>query len=296
MTAVHARLRSWKWPGRGFGLSERGRRICSIGIAAIGFVLLAKVLLDRGVFGIGDGVGGTDAIAFHGGAERLLRNAPLYEDREGAPFAFVYSPLFAQLIAPLGLLPSAAFVWLWRALEVAGLRIAVGSWTRAGIAILVFPPIILEIDVANVNLLLAAACALIMRGQTWPTAIPFVLKLAALPLVPLAMAKNRPDFIVGMGLAVTAMSISVLATPQLWAQYVHFLATSSEPSYWANLLYGVPSVVRLLVAVAVGLAAIRWLRLAPVALLIGLPVVWVGTLSVLVAVAAPIRRPTEAIS
>jgi hypothetical protein len=272
-------------------VSERGRRICSTGIAVIGFLLLAKVLVDRGVSGIGDGIGGTDALAFHGAAERLLSGAPLYADPEGAPFAFVYSPLFAQLIAPLGVLPAGAFVWLWRAIELAGLRIAAGSWTRAGIATLVFPPIILELDVGNVNLLLAAACALVMRGQTWPTAIPFVLKLAALPLVPLALAKNRHGLIVGIGAAFTAMAVSLLFTSQLWVQYIQFLGTSQEPSYWANLLYGIPPFVRVPVAVAIGVAAIRWVRLAPVALLIGLPVVWVGTLSVLVAAAVPLRRP-----
>jgi len=89
-----------------------------------------------------------------------------------------------------------------------------------------------------------------------------------------------------------AIVVSLLTVPQLWSDYVQFLRSSVEPTYWANLLYGVPIVLRLVVAMALGVAATRYRRLAPLAMLVGLPVVWLSSLSILVATVAPMPRAT----
>ena len=49
---------------------------------------------------------------------------------------------------------------------------------------------------------------------------------------------------------------------------------------------------RLAVAAVLGLAAVRWPRLAPAAVILSLPVVWIASLSILVATFAPV--PAEA--
>jgi Glycosyltransferase family 87 len=283
--AVAARLR----PGR---LSPRGLRLLGYGLAACGFLLLGVVLVERGILGDGTGAGGGDALAYHAAAQRLLSGAPLYVERPGTLLAFLYPPAFAQLIAPLGLLSPAAFVWLWRAIGLAGLRVAMGSWTAAGIATLVYPPVIFELEVANLNLVLAGICAMVMRGQAGLVGAAFVTKFAALPLVPLGFVADRRGLLAGGVVAGAAIVVSLLTVPQLWSDYVQFLRSSVEPTYWANLLYGVPIVLRLAVAMALGVAAARYRRLAPLAMLVGLPVVWLSSLSILVATAAPMPRAT----
>jgi hypothetical protein len=269
-------------------LSPRGRRLLGYGLAACGFLLLGTVLLGRGILGDGDGAGGGDALAYHAAAQRLLDGAPLYVEREGTVFAFVYPPLFAQVISPLGLLSPVAFVWLWRAIGLLGLRAAMGSWTAAGIATLLYPPVILELEVANLNLVLAGICAMVMRGRAALLLPAFVAKFAALPLLPLGVLKDRRGLLAGGLVAGAAVVLSILTVPQLWSSYIEFLETSREPSYWTNLFYGVPIALRLLAALALGLLAMRYRRVAPIAMLIGLPVVWLSALSILVAVAAPL--------
>jgi hypothetical protein len=273
-------------------LSPRGRRLLEYGLAACGFLLLAVVLLERGILGAGNGAGGGDALAYQAAAQRMLDGAPLYIEHAGTLLAFVYPPLFAQLIAPLGLLSPVAFVWLWRGFGLLGLRVAMGSWTAAGIATLVFPPVIFELEVANLNLVLAGICAMVMRGQAALVLPAFVAKLAALPLLPLAAITDRRGLLAGGLAAGIAVTVSVLTVPQLWGTYVQFLASSPEPSYWTNLFAGVPIVARLLAALLLGVVAIRYRRVAPVAMLVGLPVVWLSALSILVATAAPL--PGEA--
>ena len=116
-------------------LTERGRRILLSGFAAIGYLLLARILLVEGIADAG-GIGGIDAVAYWTAAGNAMRGLPLYEHAGFAFGTYQYPPPFAQVLAPASLLPLPAFVWLWRGLELLGLRIATGTWTRTGLAIL----------------------------------------------------------------------------------------------------------------------------------------------------------------
>ena len=213
----------------------------------------------------------------------------LYGQDAGTASAYLYSPLFAQVVTPLAVLPQVAFVWAWRALEVACLRVAIGSWTRAGLSILVFPPVIIELAYANVNLPIAAICALVMRASVASWSIPPVVKLAALPLAPLAFFLDRRMFLRGAAVALGAVAASIVVAPAQWSAYLDFLSTAREPEWWTNLSHGIAFAPRLLVAVGLGVAAIRWRRVAPLAVLISLPIVWLSALSILVATVVPIR-------
>jgi hypothetical protein len=270
-------------------VSDRGRRILSIGFGVTGYVLLARVLLVEGIQGAG-GLGGIDAIAYWTAAGHALRGEPLYAIASFQFAAYQYPPLFAQTLAPLSLLPMPVFVWLWRGVELAGLRLATGGWVRAGIAILAFPPVIAEVDAGNVHLVMAGIIALAMRGVAMPVAPALLLKVATWPLAPAAWVRDRRGLIVGVAGAAIAVILSVILTHQAWVDYLAFVASGSLPTGWYNVLVGVPVPLRLGVAAILGVAAVRWIRLAPIAVTLAYPVVWFHGLSTLTAVFAPIAR------
>ncbi|MBI3764598.1 MAG: DUF2029 domain-containing protein [Chloroflexi bacterium] len=259
------------------------------GIAVVGFAFSLWILVSIGIDSNG-GTGGSDALAYWQAGRAILNGAPLYGADVGTTSAFLYSPLFAQVVTPSTLLPQVAFVWAWRLLELAGLRIAIGSWTRAGIALLVFPPLLIELAYANVNLMIAAICALAMRGAVAGWSVAILAKAAAIPLVPLAFLADRRIFLASGAVALVAIALSVIVAPTLWQDYRAFLSTAQEPMWWTNLSRGLPFGARLAVAIGVGVAAIRWRRLAPVAVLIGLPIVWLSSVSILVACVARLPR------
>lgn len=269
-----------------------GRRIAAWvlkGAAGIGFLFGLWIIAGLGIAGYG-GSGGSDAIAYWHAGRAILDGTALYGADAGTTSAYLYSPLFAQVVAPLTFLSPVSFVWLWRALELGALRVATGSWTRAGLAILVFPPVIIELAYANVNLVIAAICALAMRGLVAPWSLPVVVKAAALPLAPMAFLADRRTFLFSGAIALGAVAVSVALAPALWSDYVTFLRSAQEPTWWTNLSRGFPLAARLLVGMGLGVAAIRWPRLAPLAVLIALPIVWLSAVSILVATVAPVAR------
>lgn len=267
-------------------LTERGRHILFVGIGIVGYVYLARVLLVEGIQGDG-GLGGIDAIAYWNAAGSAMRGEPLYVIGGFGFGAYQYPPVFAQLLSPLSLLPMPAFVWLWRGLELVGLRLATGSWVRSGIAILVFPPVIAEIDAGNVHLMMAGVAALAMRGLAGPVAPALLVKFSTWPLAPLAWMRDRKRFVVGVIVIGLVVLASYALSPASWSGYIDFLSLHSQPEPGYKILFSVPIPIRLAAAAVVGLAAVRWVRLAPVAVTLAYPIIWFHALSTLVAIVAP---------
>jgi hypothetical protein len=272
---------------RSFRLSPQGRSWLARGLAAVGFAFLAKTLLEYGIEGAGGG-GGIDAIAYWTAAVNVREGLPLYAIPEGEFAAYAYPPPLAQALVPLSFLPMPAFVWLWRAVELVSLRVATGSWTRSGLVLLFVPPVIAELDAGNVHLIMAAVCALAMRGVSVTVAPATLLKFASVPLAPLSWRLDRRGLLIGIAAAAAAVAASFAVAPGAWADYVGWLTTTSFPSGWYNVAEYVPLPVRLALAVVLGLAAMRWIRLAPIAVLLAYPVVWFHALSTLVAVITPL--------
>lgn len=255
--------------------------------------MLAKTLLDHGIQGYGGG-GGIDAAAYWQASRNLAAGLPLYSVTYGQFLAYSYPPILAQLLLPFSLMPSDVFVWLWRAMELVCLRVAVGNWRTAGFALLVFPPLLAELDAGNVHLIMGAACALAMRGRAAAVAPTSLLKFASFPLAPLGWVRDRRGFLLGVGLSAAIVAVSIVMAADRWAEYLRFLSTSAFPSGWYNLAEFVPLPLRLAAAAALGLVAIRWARLAPIAVLLAYPVVWFHSLSTLVAIVTPLRPATSA--
>jgi hypothetical protein len=251
----------------------------------LGFALALSTLLGRGIAGDG-GVGGTDALAYWLAGQRALAGQPLYGAGSGTNLAYLYPPVFAELIAPVTLLPAPTFVWLVRLVSIVCLRLTLGHWTRVGWALLLFPPVIIELDYGNLDLVIALACALTIRKNAALVPVTISAKLAGLPLVPIAIARDpRRLAIAGVACAVIVL-LSVAWSPSQWTTYASFLSTMSMPDRWPNLAAGIPFPPRLGLAMLLGVAAIRVPRIASIAVVLALPAVWPGHLSILTALAA----------
>lgn len=261
--------------------------------SGLGYVLCFKALLDHGIYSIG-GEGGGDAFAYWRAGRSLLAGQSVYGNDVGGYAAYLYPPVFAQLVAPLSALPMAAFTWLWRAIELVCLRITVGSWRNTGLAMLFWPPVVSELDAGNVHLIVAAAVAQTIRGDARWLVPAALTKFASLAAVPAAIRFGRRDLLVGMAIAFVACAASFAVAPQMWFDYLRFITKATEPQGWFNIGSYVWTPARLAVAAVFALLAFRQPRLSAVAVTLAYPVLWLHSLSTLIAVVAkPADAPTR---
>jgi Glycosyltransferase family 87 len=252
-------------------------------LSLLGFALLAWNLMAP-IVELGK-TGASDARAYWAAGRRLLQGTTLYADTAGQPFAFLYPPIAAQLVAPFSLLPLPVFAWGIRVLELLCLRYVVGSWRLAGVSMILCLPVVAEIEAGNINLLIAAALAAAIRDDNRWLVLAAVPKFAALAALPFALARNRRALAFGAAGALLTCAVSLLYAPDLWRAYATFLL--SQPSVddqWYNVGRVVPFPARLLFAGACALIAIRRPAFMPVAVALSAPVVWFNSLSVLVAI------------
>lgn len=282
MTTVAARLeRAWDTMTR---LTARPRLAQAISLALIvisGVTMVA--LLGRGA--VPNDGGGIDGYAYWNAGHQVLIGAPLYGGSSGDLASYLYPPLFAQLMAPFSLLPFVLFLWLWRAIEIACLRYVMGSWRAAGLSLLLWWPVFVELDIANVNLLIAAAVAATIRGDARALLPSALTKFASLAALPAALRSDRRGVLLGVAVASLACAFSVALAPATWADYLRFLGNAAQPvgTDWHNVGALIWTPLRLGLAVAVALAAWRWRRLAAVAVTLAMPVLWFHGLVVLLA-------------
>lgn len=268
-------------------VSPEGRRLLFAGLSAVGYALTAEALLLHGILGSG-GAGGGDVFAYWTSGRHVIDGEPLYGPGVGGYAAFLYPPPLAQLFAILAWLPFPVVVWGWRMVELGCVRIAVGSWRRVGIALLAWPPIIAELDAGNVHLLVAAAVAMMIRGDSRFLVPAALTKFASLAALPAGLRRDPGGLARGVVIAGGIVLVSFTLSPNLWYQYATFLpSVSGGDSGWYNLGAFVPLWLRLAVAAAFALAAVRWVRLSAIAATLAFPVLWFHGLSALVALAAP---------
>jgi Glycosyltransferase family 87 len=201
---------------------------------------------------------------------------PYASSAVGEPSTYLYPPVFAQVLAPLSVLPFPVFFALWTALLVALLVWLVRPWPWA-LAILVLP-ITYELFVGNIHLLIAAVIARgFMRPGLW--AFPLLSKVTpGVGLVWFLVRREWRALVVALGVTAVLIILSVLVSPTAWSEWFAFII--------ANRDTGDAVLLRVAVAVALvafaGLTDRRWL--VPVAVLLAFPVVWVETWVVLLAI------------
>jgi Glycosyltransferase family 87 len=258
-----------------------------------GFVILAVVFVTLRLLAIKPWGDSVDAYAYW-----TTRDGSFYDAATtGRIGAYLYSPAFAQLLAPLVWLPIAVFTALWTALNSATLWFLLRRWALPS---LLFLPIALEVISGNVHLLYAAA---IVVGFRWPAAwaLMFLTKLTpGVGVIWFLVRREWRSFAIAVGVtaAIAAASFALDATQ--WGRWVDILrddaAGAGEASFatvgWYLPIGLAPRLVAAVVVVVVAaLTDRRWL--VPVAVALAMPVVWLNSLAVLAACVplARARRP-----
>jgi hypothetical protein len=201
--------------------------------------------------------------------------------------AYHYAPPLVWLAGPLKLVPWPAAYWLWFGVLFAVLVWLARDWALAWLA---FPPVVAELYHGNIHLLIAAALVLSLRT---PVAFAFLALSKVSPGITALWWLARREWrslAIAVGASVALVTVSLVLTPTLWAEYVNHVST--EANHAPNLI-AIPLLVRLPFAAAlVVYAAWRdrpWL-LAP-AVVLALPLLWFHGLAVLVAIKRLRRWP-----
>lgn len=195
--------------------------------------------------------------------------------------AFLYSPLFAELIRPLAGLRWPAFLGTWIVLQALVfawlLRPVPGRWFV--VAYLACLPEILE---ANVNGLYAL---MIVVGFRWSASWAFALitKIApAIGLLWFAVRREWGRLLIPLLVAGLLAGLSYLIWPTPWSEWLPFLVKNANAGGSKTALL-IPRLVLAVTVLCVGAwTGRRWT--VPVAVVLASPVFFLNTLTVLAAV------------
>lgn len=182
---------------------------------------------------------------------------------------YLYSPAFAQLLAPFGALPFEVFFGLWTVASVLVLAWLVRPWPWA-VPMLILP-ITYELFVGNIHVFMAAAIVLgLRRPAAW--AFPALTKIT--PALGAAWFLARGEwraFATALGVTLGVAAVSFVLAPTAWQDWIAFLLAS--PGRTELLL------PRLVLAAALVVLGARTGRpwLVPVAAWLALPVIWVNS-------------------
>jgi hypothetical protein len=205
-----------------------------------------------------------------------------------APIAYVYSPAFLQLLAPLKLLDWEPFLGLWTILLLLAVRFLSGPRLFA-LAIAVAVP---ELIGGNIHLLIAVA---IVVGFRYPAAWSLILLTKVTPGIGLlwfAVRREWHSLAVALGATAAIVAVSLAVDPRAWLEWLGVIGASvgKTSGTWAAI--PIPLWVRLPIAVAVVVWGARTNRrwAVPVAAMLALPALWYGGLAMLLAV-IPLRDP-----
>ncbi len=248
-------------------------------LARDGFVLLAAAFVLLRLLGVTPWDRAIDAYAYWGTRDGALYDGSL----AGTLGAYLYSPAFAQMLAPLVWLPWTVFLAVWTAILLAAY-----GWTvrLAALPLLLFLPIPADIATGNIHLLYAAV---IVAGFRFPAAWAFMALTKVTPFIGVAWFAARREwrsFFIACGVTATLALVSFLLDPAAWRTWIDILAgSSSTPVDTPGWYLPVPLLVRLPIALVVVVVAARLDRpwLLPVAVTLALPVVWLNGLAILAA-------------
>jgi hypothetical protein len=215
-------------------------------------------------------------------------DAPYALSEWTAPIAYVYSPAFLQLLAPLKVLAWEPFLAIWTVILLLAVRFLSGPRFFA-VALLISVP---ELIGGNIHLLIAVA---IVVGFRYPAAWSLVLLTKITPGVGLlwfAVRREWRSLAIALGATAAIVAVSLVISPRSWLEWFGVVDSSvgKTSGTWAAL--PVPLWFRLPIAVAVVAWGARTNRrwAVPVAALLALPALWYGGLTILLAI-IPLRDP-----
>jgi hypothetical protein len=198
--------------------------------------------------------------------------------------AFLYSPAFAQLIWPLGLLPWPAFYVLWTLLSA-----VIFVWLLRPLGRTWFAPAFIatlpEIVTGNIYALMAGALVLgVSSGPPWVFLGLTKIAGGGVGLVWLTLTRQWRALVVGLVTAVAVVGLSVAISLDQWRNWIQFLLHGSTPT--AN---SISSPVLTAVLLGAGLAAVvvgaltRRAWMLSVAAILVSPTIGLNTLTLLAA-------------
>jgi len=196
--------------------------------------------------------------------------------------AFLYSPAFAQALAPLTALPWPVFAALWTAILIAVLYWLSG---RATLLVGILPPVALSIGIGQVDLLIAAV---VVAGFRYPAAWALPLLTKVTPGVGLVWFFVRRDWR-SLWLASAAtlgvVAVSMAIDPAGWAGWLDMLRRGHAPLADAGLFVDLPLWVRFPVAAGIVAWGARTDRRWTVAVgtCLAMPTLWATSFTILVA-------------
>ncbi len=256
------------------------------------FIVIAVVFIGLRLAGVEPWVQSVDAYAYWS-----TRTGDYYAaSGVGLIGAYLYSPAFAQFLAPITWLPWQAFVALWTAVNIAALCYLGRGWA---LLLLLFLPVPFEIISGNVHLLIALVVVLGFRA---PALWAFVVLTKVTPGIGLVWFAVRREWrSLGIALAATAaiVAVSFVLAPGEWPAWIRSLAANAEgPRATLGWYLPVALLVRLpLAAILVawgGITDRRWIL--PIAVTLALPVVWLNSLAILVALVPMLREGRTPVS
>jgi hypothetical protein len=203
--------------------------------------------------------------------------------------AYLYSPVFAQLVAPLTLLSWPVFAGVWTGAMVVVYAWLVGRWATP---LLLSVAVALELYLGQIDVFIAAA---IVIGFRYPAvwAFPILTKVApGVGLVWFIVRKEWRKLFIAITATVAIAAASALVAPDAWRGWFDLLRRSvTEPQTIVGTYLAVPYLVRIPIAVGVIAWGARTDRYwtVPVGVLIAMPILWINVFSLLIAV-IPLRE------
>lgn len=257
--------------------------------AGIGASLLVIVAVNR--WGVP-----ADEHAYWLAARRLIEGQPLYDPTVTiiTPYAYLYPPPLAQALVPIAaVVPSWLFSAGWIVLMGVALWWLAGRDVFRALALVAFLPVAVEFWFRNVHLFLAVLVVLGLRRWAGAFAVGAAIKIAPGLGIPYLALRGRwrpavVSALVGLGI----LALSVVLSPEAWAQYVDFLRTvdPGQQSAFIAIPFPVRAVAAaILVVIASRLDEWRGDIILVGAITLALPSLWFTGLSLLIA-AVPIIR------
>ena len=223
---------------------------------------------------------GYDARAYWG----YPRDAVYAGPGESAGYGiYRYSPVFVPLMTLFSQVPWGVFAVAWIAVSVGVYLWLAGPWW---LALLAFPPFVIEMRMGNVHMLLALA---IVLGFRWPATWSFVLLTKVTPGIGLlwfAVRREWRALAIAHGRHGRPRRHLGCPSPGLWLDWVRSLTQTSEPN--VPLAAVVPLWPRLIAAALLITWGARTNRrwTVVVGATLALPVLWFHGLAMLVGIVA----------
>lgn len=254
-------------------MTERSNRLRFLGtvLALVGWafgLVTFLVLLAQNHFEIGG-----DLAAYLRAGDSLLAGEPVYVGEIGGRDVFSYAPPWAVLFGVLSWVPDVVMQAGIMVLGMLCIRYVVGSWLWSGL-LFYYPVAVMVLFAGNIEYLIAASIILATRGRAEPLTLMAMAKVSPILAVPPKLWRQ-------VLITVAVAFLCTLPWLHLWPEWFEHLLR--QPSS-IDIHIGPPWYVRLPFALALLLVRRPW---APaLAVVVGMPSLWLGTLVILL---APIR-------